>query len=208
MSQLGPYSAQIQRALNSLVQGTGPSWVSLLLPGATPSVVAHQLYSPDGVTLYFNGIAVNTSGGGMVYPSAGLPISTGAAWLTSISNGTGWLHNNGSGTYAYSTPTASDISTTLGAFGTIRVVTSGTTVVSGDYTIVGNHGSTNFAVTLLAASTNSGRIFVFKNKNAALMTIDATGKGQLFVNAATNTVVLDKGDSITIQSDGSTWVVL
>jgi hypothetical protein len=41
----------------------------------------------------------------MVYPNSGIPISTGSAWGSSISNGTGLLRNNGSGVWSYDNST-------------------------------------------------------------------------------------------------------
>lgn len=122
MSDQGPFSAQIERAIAGLFLSTN-NWTGLNTfnainfpaGGFTPSSTAHALYSPDGTALYWNGSALG-GGGGMVYPSAGLAVSTGAAWASSIVNGTGWLHNNGAGTYVYSTPTATDVgATTVGA---------------------------------------------------------------------------------------------
>jgi len=52
-------------------------------------------------------ISTATLSSGMVYPSAGIAISTGTAWGTSISNGTGFLKNNGSGTWSYDSNTYS-----------------------------------------------------------------------------------------------------
>lgn len=118
----GPFSAQIERAIAVLLLSTnvwtgGNTFNAINFPagGSIPASTAHALYSPDGTSLYWNGSALG-GGSGMVYPSAGLAVSTGAAWASSIANGTGWLHNNGAGTYAYSTPTATDVgATTVGA---------------------------------------------------------------------------------------------
>lgn len=103
-----------------------------------------------------------------------------------------------------------------GVFGTpglapsIRIVTGTDTVDStpGDHTIVGNHATVAFSITLLAAAANTGRHLVIKNKGAAAVTVDATGLGQIFTTALVNTMVLSTGDSITLQSDGATWLVL
>ena len=108
MSAPGPYTAVVQRELNALINGQ-ILVNDLNFPGHSPTVNTSKLYSPDGVNLYFNGSNITGGGGGMIYPSAGIGVSTGAAWAASITNGTGWLHNNGTGTYVWSTPTLSDI---------------------------------------------------------------------------------------------------
>jgi len=63
----------------------------------------------NSTALYVNGSPL--TGGGMVYPSGtGIPIvSSGASWGTTISNGSGYLNNNGSGTYTWSIPAGGGI---------------------------------------------------------------------------------------------------
>ena len=87
----------------------------------------------------------------------------------------------------------------------IKTTTYTVDATPGDYTLVGNHATTPFTITMVAASTNTGRILVFKNKGVAAVTVDATALGQIFTTALVNTVVLGTGDSITLQSDGATW---
>lgn len=61
--------------------------VTLTLPPAPPAVDDYVLSAKTtGVMAW---VAQSGGGGGMVYPGAGLPISTGSAWGTSITLGTG-----------------------------------------------------------------------------------------------------------------------
>ena len=61
--------------------------VTLTLPPAPPAVDDYVLSAKTtGVMAW---VAQSGGGGGMVYPGAGLPISTGSAWDTSITLGTG-----------------------------------------------------------------------------------------------------------------------
>lgn len=87
------------------------------------------------------------------------------------------------------------------------VKTTTYTVTASDYYIVGNHATVAFTITMIAASSNTGKVFKFKNKGAASVTIDATGLGQIFGVSAANTRVLATGDAITLTSDGATWVL-
>ncbi|MGO9174291.1 MAG: beta strand repeat-containing protein [Rhodomicrobium sp.] len=63
------------------VNGTG-----IHIASGTPGSTTYQLYN-NGGTLTWNGTALAT--GGMTYPGAGIPQSTGSAWGTSITAGTG-----------------------------------------------------------------------------------------------------------------------
>lgn len=85
------------------------------------------------------------------------------------------------------------------------IKTTAYTVTTSDYIIVGNHPSTPFTITLIAASSNAGRNYIIKNKGAAIVTVDATGLGQI---DGTDTYTLDQYQSLTLASDGSTWNII
>jgi len=63
------------------VNGTG-----IHIASGVPGATTYQLYN-NGGTLTWNGTALST--GSMTYPGAGIPQSTGSAWGTSITAGTG-----------------------------------------------------------------------------------------------------------------------
>lgn len=96
--------------------------------------------------------------------------------------------------------------TTSGVSRAISVKTTAYTVTASDHFIIGNHATVAFTVTLVAASSNTGREYIFQNKGAANMTIDATGLGQITNATANNTIVLTTGQSLRIISDGATWI--
>ena len=78
-----------------------------------------------------------------------------------------------------------------------------------DHTIVGNHATTAFTVTLPTAASafsgSEGLILYFVNKNVAVMTIDGSG-AQTISGAATQ--ALSQWETLTVQSDGTEWFVL
>ena len=83
----------------------------------------------------------------------------------------------------------------------IQVKTTNYTLVSTDHIIVANNSST-FTLTLPAASSNSSREYILKNKGTATVTIDATSSGLL---DGQNTTTIPQYSAITVISDGSTW---
>ena len=101
---------------------------------------------------------------------------------------TSTLHNNGS----ISLP--------------IRGVTASTTLTESDYTVVKTSGA-NITITLPAANTCKGRVYVIKKPNNGTLTISPSGGDQID-NAAN--VSLNSGSrvSYTIQSDGDNWWII
>jgi hypothetical protein len=93
--------------------------------------------------------------------------------------------------------------TTLGrilAIGTIR--TAAYTVTTSDHVVVCNNATTPFTVTMIAASSNTGRQFIIKNKGVATITVDATSLGTI---DGSNTMTLTTNQAATLVSDGVQW---
>lgn len=120
-------------------------------------------------------------------------------------------------------PSGTTLSVTLGdgtAGGTFftncgirRALTTKTasyTVTTSDHIIVGNHATVAITFTLIAASSNTNREFMFKNIGAANVTIDATSLGQINNSSGTlvNTLTLTTGQSVRIVSNGTNWLVI
>jgi len=87
----------------------------------------------------------------------------------------------------------------------IRGVSSSTTLTENDYTVVKNTGA-NITITLPAANTCKGRVYVIKKAANGTLTIDTAG-GQIDGNA--NVALINSArNSYTIQSDGSNWWII
>lgn len=87
----------------------------------------------------------------------------------------------------------------------IRGVSASTTLTENDYTVVKNTGA-NITVTLPAASSCKGRIYVVKKAANGTLTIDTNG-GQIDGNASVS-LISSARNSYTIQSDGSNWWII
>lgn len=86
---------------------------------------------------------------------------------------------------------------------TRAVSAANATLTAADYTVVMSTGGTNRTATLPAASTNSGKIFVIKKA------LGDTSFATITPSDGTFTTTLDTfGETIMIQSDGSTYQVL
>jgi len=100
------------------------------------------------------------------------------------------------------------LSVSTGLVQTTSIKTAAYTVTAADRVIIGNHASTPFSITLIAASSNTGLTLTIKNKNAAVVTVDGTALGAIFTDASVNTLALSQGEAITLVSDGVTWLVV
>mgnify|MGYP001590781674 CR=1 FL=1 len=84
---------------------------------------------------------------------------------------------------------------------------------SGNYTVtatdyyVGYTGAGGHTITLPAASTNTGRLYLVKSRGGTF-TLDVTGGGQLWTNAIVSSMSLIAGECATVVSDGTYWVVI
>jgi hypothetical protein len=100
-----------------------------------------------------------------------------------------------------------DLTVGSGNIRTIKTVTGTYTVTTSDYTVLGNHATAAFTITLPATAT-TGQIFNIKNINNAYVTV-APGAGDKLDGVVDGTVVLSKGESITVQSSSGTewWII-
>lgn len=125
-----------------------------------------------------------------------IPVGTGADTSQKLAVGT-----NGKQIYADSTQATG----LVWSFPPTTTKTADYTATSADETIYGNHATVALTITLPAASSNTSKRFRFKNINDALMTIDATSTGQITTIEALDTVVLNRNQTLEIQSNGTTW---
>lgn len=186
MPSLGPYSAQIQRAILALLEGsnmwTGTnifqsigvdgatpsnSGISFSTGGATPNDTASALYSPDGTTLWFNGVAV--SGG-----TVGTTISITNDTTTNATMYPLWA----AGT---SGDQALKVSSTKLTFNP----SAGNMILSGSFTATGNVNSD------IAISTTRVQAPVVRAASATILTLSTNGKVKMTTSDASAGVVLD-----------------
>lgn len=80
-------------------------------------------------------------------------------------------------------------------------------VASTDYTV--NCTANSFTVTLPTAVGIMGQTFVIKNTGSGTtITVATTSSQTIFSNAASLSILLTTGDSVTLQSTGANWIVL
>lgn len=78
-------------------------------------------------------------------------------------------------------------------------------VLISDYTI--NVTSNSVTVTLLTAIGNDGKVFNIKNSGSGIVTINTT-LGQTIDGVASGAITLNQYDNLTVQSDGTNWIIL
>ena len=96
------------------------------------------------------------------------------------------------------------LTNTSGRLKNISVKTANYTLISTDHIIVAD-SVTTFTLTLPAASSNSSREYIIKNKGTATVTIDATALGLI---DGQNTTTIPQYSAMTVVSDGTTWNIL
>ena len=158
------------------------------------------LTSGDCVKIDANGNYVDNgsacgSGGGMTYPSgAGITVTTGSAWSTSIANGTGYLYNNGSGTYSYtgtsgaSSVTLRDANSNITAnnflqgYATTVTAAGTTTLTVSSATLQFFTGSTTQTVVLPVTSTLVlGQTYTIENLSTGAVTVQSSGANNVII---------------------------
>ena len=129
----GRLLASTMSGVRSWVNSMPTGWWSTM-PVATESTVGGiQLFGSGDTTHFLRGDGVWTlvaGGGGMLYPGAGIPLSTGAAWGASITNNSanwntayGWGNHASAGYAPSANPTFSG---TITLPGTFSIIVSGT----------------------------------------------------------------------------------
>jgi hypothetical protein len=112
---------------------------------------------------------------------------------------------SGAATFAGAVTSTGTLTTSSGRVVATSIKTTTYTLATTDHVIVCNHASTPFTVTLIAASANTGRVFVVKNKGAATVTLSATSLGTI---DGSNTRDLSTNQSLTLCSDGVQWNII
>ena len=79
------------------------------------------------------------------------------------------------------------------------------TVTTNDYTL--NCISNTFTITLLTAAGNTGKVFNIKNSGSGVITINTTSS-QTIDGGASGSITLAQYDNLTVQSDGTNWIIL
>jgi len=88
----------------------------------------------------------------------------------------------------------------------VTAVTTTYTVLSTDYTVICTSAAP-FVVTLLTAVGRAGQIFHIKNSGAGAVVI-ATTSAQTIDGYASGDISLAQYDNLTVQSNGTNWIIL
>lgn len=183
---------------------TPPSGGDDGIQGQVPAPLA----SEAGYVLTTSGWAPGGGGGGMVYPGAGVAVSTGSAWATSLTAPTGALvGDTDSQTLTNKTidganNTITNLSLATAVTGTLAVVNGGTgqtTYTDGQILIGNSTGNTLTKATLTAGTgitiTNgSGSIAIAAINNGTVTSVGGTGT----VNGITLTGTVTSSGNLTL----------
>ena len=166
--------------------------------GATPALTLST--SITGI-LKGNGTAISAATSGTDYAPA--------------TSGTSILYGNGSGGFSNVTVgsglsfSAGTLSSTSSGGGSAPVTqTANFTVAATDIWSINNKSGSTCTVTLPTASTNSGRVLYFQNYQVQALVSASSNVVPLTGGAAGTSILLaSSGDSATLVSDGTNWLM-
>jgi hypothetical protein len=165
--------------------------------GATPALTLST--SITGI-LKGNGTAISAATSGTDYAPA--------------TSGTSILYGNGSGGFSNVTVgsglsfSAGTLAATTGAPSAPVTKTADFTVAATDVWLINNKSGSTCTVTLPTASTNSGRVLYFQNYQVQALVSASSNVVPLAGGAAATSILLaSSGDSATLVSDGTNWLM-
>jgi len=206
--------------------GTGQTTYTTgdLLYASSSTTLSKLADVATGNALISGGIATAPSWGKIdltTHVSGILPVPNGGTGQSSYTDGQLLIGNTTGNTLTKSTLTAgSGVSITNGA-GAITIATSGTPVTSAPTTktanftvgatdtwIINNKSGSTCTVTLPSAAANTGRVLYFQNYQAQLLISASSNVVPLIGGSAGTAILADiAGDTATLVSDGSNWVM-
>jgi len=165
--------------------------------GATPALTLST--SITGI-LKGNGTAISAATSGTDYAPA--------------TSGTSILYGNGSGGFSNVTVgtglsfAAGTLASTVAAPSAPVTQTANFTVAATDVWSINNKSGSTCTVTLPAPSTNTGRVLYFQNYQVQALVSASSNVVPLAGGAATTSILLaSSGDSATLVSDGTNWLM-
>lgn len=137
------------------------------------------------------------TGGGDLSANRTLSVTGNLVTLFNLANGTGWLHNDGSGVYVYSTPTASDV----GAVPTSRTLTASTGLTGGgDLTANRSFAVTGNLSTLFSLANSAGWLH---NDGSGVFIYSTPTKSDVGLGNVENTALSTWAGSINLNTLGT-----
>jgi hypothetical protein len=165
--------------------------------GATPALTLSTTITG---LLKGNGTAISAATSGTDYAPA--------------TSGTSILYGNGSGGFSNVT-VGTGLSFTAGTLASTTVAPSAPVTKTADFTVaatdvwlINNKSGSTCTVTLPTASANSGRVLYFQNYQVRALVSASSNVVPLTGGAATTSILLaSSGDSATLVSDGTNWLM-
>jgi hypothetical protein len=165
--------------------------------GATPALTLSTTITG---LLKGNGTAISAATSGTDYAPA--------------TSGTSILYGNGAGGFSNVTVgtglsfTAGTLASTVAAPSAPVTKTADFTVAATDVWLINNKSGSTCTVTLPTPSTNSGRVLYFQNYQVRALVSASSNVVPLAGGAATTSILLaSSGDSATLVSDGTNWLM-
>jgi hypothetical protein len=165
--------------------------------GATPALTLSTTVTG---LLKGNGTAISAAASGTDYAPA--------------TSGTSILYGNGSGGFSNVTVgsglsfSAGTLAATTSAPSAPVTQTANFTVAATDVWLINNKSGSTCTVTLPTASTNTGRVLYFQNYQVQALVSASSNVVPLAGGAAATSILLaSSGDSATLVSDGSNWLM-
>lgn len=168
---------------------------------ALPHQQRHVSGSTDALVGNLDAVArVNVSSGQTTYTRRTLAVAT-ANGLTAT------LADDAQGERVTLTLGAPTVTRAIRVFATVQGGATSTPAGASDHTIVVNPTAAAGTVTLPAAASSTGIVYVVKHANASQNTVTVDANGAELIDGV-QTVALTSRQAITIQCDGVAWFIL
>lgn len=168
---------------------TGITGVGTLTVGTWNATTIGVAYGGTGQTSYTNGQLLIGNSTGNTLTKSTLTAGAGIA----ITNGTGTITIAGDGTHTTSAPV-----TKVADF----------TVAATDTWIINNKSGSTCTATLPSPATNTGRVLYFQNYQSQFLVSASSNVVPRAGGAASTAILADEaGDTATLVSDGSNWIM-
>ena len=204
------------QVLTSAGTGVTPTWTT----PTTGTVTSISVVSANGLAGTSSGgatpaLTLSTSITGILKGNGtAISAATSGTDYAPATSGTSILYGNGSGGFSNVTVgsglsfSAGTLAATTSAASAPVTQTANFSVAATDVWLINNKSGSTCTVTLPTASTNSGRVLYFQNYQVQALVSASSNVVPLTGGAAATSILLaSSGDSATLVSDGTNWLM-
>jgi len=201
--------------------GTATPLTALHVVGDNSNANGIRLYSSAGVLRhYFTDYGASSTTTASLFQGGGTNITYGGAYMQCHhkladsyyrfryvgSQGFEW--KTGANKDSIEIMSNGDLHIKQGLTKSLDSISGATTLDDTHHTVIGDATSAAFTVTLPAATSNSGRVYVIKKIDSSANVVTVDGNASETIDGATTHALSSQYDFVRIQCDGSNWHII